>query len=1044
MPRRIKLLGNIAFEEDGRPSRIMNSAKGIALAAYLIYNTGAQNREQVADLLWEASSTRQSLTRLRELLVRVRKWLPEVQATRRTVVFQPSADDFIDLLAFREGLASEEPETLDGALRLYEGDFLAGFYLEDAPYFNEWLVIERERLHLEFLSTYNRLCQTYVRQEAWEKGIDVVRRWLALEPLDETAHRWLIQMLADSGQMTAAFQAYESCRRILQEELGVEPEQATTDLAMQVVAWHETAVSPYDVDTLEPLPVDELPKPGPLPANTLLPFLRNNDFVGRETDLLTIASLLKEGMENGRSPVVAVTGMGGMGKTQTAVEFCYRYGRYFPGGVFWLNFAEGDNVAGEMTAIGSERGLGLFRETENLSQADQVGRVQKVLQEPIPRLLIFDNCEEEMLLADWLPVTGGCRVLMTSRRSGWARSLGVSAVPLRPLPPTESSQLLQRLAPRLSTAESEEIAGEIGRLPLALHLAGGFLERYKQISAAAYLSQLRNIGLLEHPSLRGRGAIHSPTGHKLDIARTLATSLDQLDLADEVDQMARKLLIHAACFASGEPLSQELLCSAVTETDDLMATLLAEDGLSRLTSLGILGLEEATVVLHNLLAAFVLELVADEAALDDARTTVEAAVLEKVHPHLGQAWVKNTLILPISVAHLRYVTEQSLRRGSKAAAGLSLLLGRYFRFVGDYAGARMYLERGLETAETTGDIFTQGRLTSILARNLYSQGYHQQAQQKTLEAERLLRLADMPEKDWLVRSLQRRGWAHLRMGEAKRALAAAEEARELSLKTRDNVLSPNILNLLGSVYYFLLNEYETADTYFEEARALHLKNGDPGGAAVIMMNQAESAMAQGDYQRAEILLLEALSILRESRNRMREISLMVSLSEAQTNLGDYDSAITNLSIVLSQTPKDWTYGGVAKNILAQAYLGLGEVEAALDMIKTSGSLENKDDPYNCGVGWRILGRIAACLERPAAPNPESDKRYTAAECFGRSLKIFTNIDNKRERAVTLWQWAAYELESGNKSLGKLKWQEAKEYFIQHNLPLLVERMEKTL
>jgi hypothetical protein len=59
------------------------------------------------------------------------------------------------------------------------------------------------------------------------------------------------------------------------------------------------------------------------------------------------------------------------------------------------------------------------------------------------------------------------------------------------------------------------------------------------------------------------------------------------------------------------------------------------------------------------------------------------------------------------------------------------------------------------------------------------------------------------------------------------------------------------------------------------------------------------------------------------------------------------------------------------------------------------------------------------------------------------LKIFTNIDNKRERAVTLWQWAAYELESGNKSLGKLRWQEAKEYFVQHNLPLLVERMEKT-
>jgi tetratricopeptide (TPR) repeat protein len=242
----------------------------------------------------------------------------------------------------------------------------------------------------------------------------------------------------------------------------------------------------------------------------------------------------------------------------------------------------------------------------------------------------------------------------------------------------------------------------------------------------------------------------------------------------------------------------------------------------------------------------------------------------------------------------------------------------------------------------------------------------------------------------------------------------------------------------------LLNEYETADTFYEQAKAIHLENDDLPGAAVIILNQAESAMTQGDYQRAEILLLGAQSIFNTSGNRMREFSSLVSLSEAQINLGEYESAVTNLNMVLSQTPEDWTYGAVAKNVLAQAYLGLGEVEAALDTIKTSDSLENKDDPYNSGVTWRILGRIAARSGRSVAPNPDSDKLSTAADCFGRSLQIFTNIDNKRERAVTLWQWAAYELESGNKSLGKLRWQEAKEYCLQHNLPLLVERMEKTL
>ncbi len=110
------------------------------------------------------------------------------------------------------------------------------------------------------------------------------------------------------------------------------------------------------------------------------------------------------------------------------MEFCYRYGRYFPGGVFWLNFDEAENVAEEVAAVGSERGLGLFRETEKLTLTDQIGRVQRAWQEPVPRLLVFDNCEDEALLGRWLPVTGGCRVLLTCRQSEWAPELEIRTV----------------------------------------------------------------------------------------------------------------------------------------------------------------------------------------------------------------------------------------------------------------------------------------------------------------------------------------------------------------------------------------------------------------------------------------------------------------------------------------------------------------------------------------------------------------------------------------------------------------------------------------
>ncbi len=90
-----------------------------------------------------------------------------------------------------------------------------------------------------------------------------------------------------------------------------------------------------------PAMVDSPPSDSRLP-----PFDRNPFFVGREGDLHTIASLLKES----ERATVVVTGMGGLGKSQLANEFIHRYGRYFLGGVFWLSFAEAVAIPTEIAA----------------------------------------------------------------------------------------------------------------------------------------------------------------------------------------------------------------------------------------------------------------------------------------------------------------------------------------------------------------------------------------------------------------------------------------------------------------------------------------------------------------------------------------------------------------------------------------------------------------------------------------------------------------------------------------------------------------------
>jgi len=181
---------------------------------------------------------------------------------------------------------------------------------------------------------------------------------------------------------------------------------------------------------LAALPADELPARGPLPAGSRMPFAANPLFVGRQEDLRALARQLRAGDTSavGQVEIAAASGLGGIGKTQLASEFVHRYGRFFTGGVFWMSFADPAAVPGEVAACG--RSLDLHPNWDSLPLAEQVRLVEEVWSQSIPRLLVFDNCEEEDLLARWRPRFGGARVLATSRRPRWDRSLGVHSVPL--------------------------------------------------------------------------------------------------------------------------------------------------------------------------------------------------------------------------------------------------------------------------------------------------------------------------------------------------------------------------------------------------------------------------------------------------------------------------------------------------------------------------------------------------------------------------------------------------------------------------------------
>ena len=554
---------------------------------------------------------------------------------------------------------------------------------------------------------------------------------------------------------------------------------------------------PQDAEsTLAALPVEEVPMPGPLPVGSRMLLAPNPLFVGREEDLKSLARQLKAGGTSavGQVEIAAATGLGGIGKTQLASEFVHRYGRFFAGGVFWMSFADSASVPAEIAACG--HALGLHSGFDTLTSEQQVRLVETAWQSPLPRLLVFDNCEEEELLRRRRPSFGGARVLVTSRKAEWDADLNVKIVPITTLPRPASVELLRRFRPDVPTDDPVlgSIAEELGDLPLALHLAGSFLKTYRSTPHGepdTYLEALRKPNLLGHPSLTEERAGPTPTGHLADVGRTFTLSFERLEPTRTADAIAIRLLARAAWFAPGEPIPRTLLLrSAGVKSEELSEGLDAEDALGRLTDLGLLEMDERNDPrMHRLVAAWAVSV----GESDQARAAVEEVWIAEAG-RLNE--IGNPAALRGQLPHLLAVTDRARDREDAAAALLCDELGIHLWQAGDYSGAQLYLERAVALHEVVSgpeDPRTARSLNS-LGRLFRRQGAYQKAQAVSERAfgirERVLGL-EHPDTAESVNELgiiliYRGNYDESRLA-FERALATREQA--LGLEHRDTALS---------------------------------------------------------------------------------------------------------------------------------------------------------------------------------------------------------------------------------------------------------------
>ncbi len=613
---------------------------------------------------------------------------------------------------------------------------------------------------------------------------------------------------------------------------------------------------------IEQMPTDAIPDIASIPSHSRFDFESNPAFVGREDELIKMAKALKAGGALAVVPKLVTTGMGGIGKSQVAVEFVHRYGQFFAGGVYWMNMEAADLVPVEVLACGDAMGLTAI--LKELPEEKRIARVQKEWREAIPRLLIFDNCEDVHLYKKWVPISGGSRVLVTSRMQAWARKGPLPCLPIATLPREKSLALLFGLAPRLK--EDKDVANAIaeflGDLPLALHLAGNYLATFSMTQPAEYLEELDTADTGDfHPSLEGEDADGSPTKHDLSVGWTFAVSYLKLEEADPVDAIAIRILGCAVWFAHGVPIPKWLLLRCVEkEGVDGMSL---QRGLNRLLELGLLQSTTSadTVQIHRLIAAFAKYQMQDPFVWEWVVNTLNQEAIKVNNsgdPRGLTTWVR----------HLIEITDQAIHEHEQSAALLASHLGCWLEMDGQYQRALPYYEQALaidqkvfgEAHPDTATCFNNlGGLLHAMGDLKGARPYYAQA----LAIRRKMLGEIHPDT---ANSLNDLGVLLQAMGDLKGAVPYYKQALAINEKVLGE-RHPGTATILNNLGYLSqeIKDLKGAQSYYQQALAIRRKvlgEAHPD-TATSLNNMGYLLQATGDLKEARPYYEQALAICRQ-------------------------------------------------------------------------------------------------------------------------------------------------------------------------------------